>query len=124
MTSLLIIDDNTLNLRLIDYVLQSNGYEVHTAGNADDALKTLSSFKPDLILMDLQLPGMDGFELTKIIKNDPVNQSIPIIAITALAMKGDKEKALAAGCDGYIKKPIDVDTIHLTIQEFVQQFKK
>ncbi|MBA3661155.1 MAG: response regulator [Gammaproteobacteria bacterium] len=109
--TILIVDDSPLNLKLVEYLLTVKGYEIHTATNAEEALQLLNTLDPKLILMDIQLPGMDGLELTSILKAKPKYKTIPIIAITAYAMKGDKEKTLAAGCDGYITKPIDTRTL-------------
>lgn len=109
--SILIIDDNALNLELVTYLLTAKGYNIKVASRAEEALIILENTKPKLILMDIQLPGMDGFQLTKLLKNNPSYKDIPIIAVTAYAMKGDKEKILAAGCDGYIAKPIDTRTL-------------
>jgi two-component system, cell cycle response regulator DivK len=108
---ILIVDDNAQNLKLVRVLLLSEGYDVRTAVDAEDALEALESFSPRLILMDLQLPGMDGLELTRRLKADPVRRSIAIVALTAYAMKGDELKALAAGCDGYVAKPIDIVTL-------------
>ena len=108
---ILIVDDNPVNLKLIRVLLACEGYEVRTAGDAEEAFDTLRSFHPRLILMDLQLPGMDGLELTRRIKAAPSTRDTVIVALTAYAMKGDEEKALAAGCDGYITKPIDTRTL-------------
>ena len=108
---ILIVDDNPQNLKLAKVLLVAEGYEVKTAIDAEDALSILASFTPRLILMDLQLPGMDGLELTRQVKADPARSGILIIALTAYAMKGDEEKALAAGCDGYMSKPIDTDAL-------------
>ncbi len=108
---ILIVDDNAQNLKLARVILAGEGYEVKTAVDAEDALSILESFTPRLILMDLQLPRMDGLELTRRIKADPSRREIIIIALTAYAMKGDEEKALAAGCDGYMSKPIDTDAL-------------
>jgi CheY-like chemotaxis protein len=105
--SILVVDDNPQNLKLARVLLLTEGYEVHTGADAEEALRVLESFTPCLILMDLQLPGMDGLELTRRLKSDPARQGIVIIALTAYAMKGDREKALAAGCDAYVSKPID-----------------
>lgn len=105
---ILIVDDNPLNLKLTQVALTVEGYQVRTATDAAEALAVLGSYRPRLILMDLQLPGMDGLELTRRLKADPATHEIRIVAITAFAMKGDEQKALAAGCDGYIAKPIDV----------------
>jgi CheY-like chemotaxis protein len=103
----LVVDDNPTNLKLIAYLLQAKGYDVHTATDAEHALEQVASVHPSLILMDLQLPGMDGLELTRRLKADPATNQIVIIAVTAYAMKGDEERAREAGCDGYIPKPVD-----------------
>jgi CheY-like chemotaxis protein len=108
---LLVVDDNPQNLKLARVVLAGAGYDVRTAIDAEDALKILESFVPRLILMDLQLPRMDGLELTRRLKADPARRGIVILALTAYAMKGDDDKAFAAGCDGYIPKPIDIDAL-------------
>lgn len=105
--TVLVVDDNPQNLKLARVLLQSEGYEVHTAVDAEDALARLEAITPALILMDLQLPGMDGLELTRRLKADPERRDMIIIALTAYAMVGDEERALEAGCDGYITKPID-----------------
>lgn len=103
----LIVDDNLTNLKLVRVLLTLEGYDVRTASDAEEAMTVLGAFSPSLILMDLQLPGMDGLELTRRLKVDPSTRNAVIIAITAYAMKGDEERALAAGCDGYVSKPID-----------------
>ena len=108
---ILIVDDNPQNLKLARVLLQGEGYAVKTAADAEQALLLLDSFSPRLILMDLQLPVMDGLELTGRLKADPSRRDIIVIAFTAYAMKGDEEKARAAGCDDYITKPIDTDTL-------------
>jgi CheY-like chemotaxis protein len=105
---ILVVDDNPLNLKLAQVVLSAAGYDVRTAVDADDALNILTSFTPRVILMDVQLPGMDGLDLTRQLKTDLTRRSIVIIAVTAYAMKSDREKALAAGCDDYMSKPIDI----------------
>ncbi|SRR5258708_7903887 len=108
---ILIVDDNPQNLKLARVILAKEGYDVRTAIDAEDALKILAAFTPRLILMDLQLPRMDGLELTRQIKTDPARSGIIVVALTAYAMKGDQEKALAAGCDGYMSKPIDIEEL-------------
>lgn len=108
---ILIVDDNSTNLKLVTYLMQQHGYDVATAADADDALVSIRTSRPDLILMDIQLPGLDGLELTRRLKADPVTEPIVIIALTAYAMKGDKEKALEAGCSDYVTKPIDTRTL-------------
>ncbi|MEO8181748.1 MAG: response regulator [Deltaproteobacteria bacterium] len=115
--SILIVDDNAQNLKLVRVLLSSEGYDVRTAGDAEEALAALESFSPRLILMDLQLPGMDGLELTRRLKADPARRSIAIVALTAYAMKGDELRALAAGCDGYVAKPIDIMMLPQTVRE-------
>ena len=107
-THILIVDDNAINLKLVSRILRLDGYTLSTAISAEDALKVISEAPPNLILMDIALPGMDGLTLTRQLKSSPATSHIPIIALTAYAMKGDDEKAFAAGCDGYITKPIDV----------------
>jgi CheY-like chemotaxis protein len=114
---ILIVDDNAQNLKLARVVLTVEGYDVRTATDAEDALRVLESFTPRLILMDLQLPGMDGLQLTRQLRRDPAWQHVLIVALTAYAMKGDEEKALAAGCDGYITKPIDTDRLPKLVAE-------
>ena len=104
---ILIVDDNAANLKLARMLLAAEGYEVRTAGDAQEALTTLETFRPRLILMDLQMPGMDGFELTRRLKSDPLTRGIAVVALTAYAMKGDEQRAQEAGCDGYVAKPID-----------------
>jgi two-component system, cell cycle response regulator DivK len=104
---ILIVDDNATNLKLARVLLTGEGYEVRTAVDAEEALLLLQTFRPRLILMDLQMPGMDGFDLTRRLKADPSLRGILVLALTAYAMKGDEEKAMAAGCDGYVSKPID-----------------
>lgn len=109
--TILVVDDNPQNLKLTRVLLGCEGYLVRTASNAEEALRLLAFFEPRLILMDLQLPGMDGLELTRRLKADPARQSIIVVALTAYAMRGDEQKARTAGCDGYIAKPIDTDAL-------------
>ena len=118
---ILIVDDNVQNLKLARVLLATEGYEVRAAADAEDALKVLESFTPRLILMDLQLPGMDGLELTRRLKADPARREIVVIALTAYAMKGDAEKAFAAGCDGYVTKPIDTKKLPKLVAEHLER---
>jgi CheY-like chemotaxis protein len=118
---LLVVDDDAQSLKLARVLLTCAGYLVHTAVNAEEALSLLSSVSPELILMDLQLPGMGGLELTRRLKADPVRCKILILALTAYAMKGDEAKALRAGCDGYVVKPIDTSALPLLIREHLDR---
>ena len=104
---ILMVEDNPQNRRLAQFLLQSQGYLVSEATTGQEALQVARSQGPDLILMDLQLPGLDGFAVTRLLKEDPATAGIPVVAVTAYAMRGDREKALEAGCAGYITKPID-----------------
>lgn len=112
---ILIVDDNPTNLKLVAYLMRANGYVVSTAIDADAALAEIRVKRPDLILMDVQLPGIDGLELTRQLKADPDTRDIIIVAVTAYAMKGDVDKAVAAGCDDYVTKPIDTRSLPGTI---------
>ena len=103
----LLVEDNPVNRRLAVFLLRAHGYEVREATTALEALEMLEKERPDLIVMDIQLPGMDGLEATRKLKEQPATADIPVIAVTSYAMKGDREKALAAGCAGYVTKPID-----------------
>jgi CheY-like chemotaxis protein len=115
----LIVDDHPANLKLARLLLAGEGYEVQTAGDAEEALAVLQTFRPRLILMDIQMPGMDGLELTRRLKADPALQGIVVLALTAYAMKGDEERARAAGCDGYISKPIDTRSLPAVIAGYL-----
>src|SRR5215468_263539 len=118
---ILIVDDTPVNLKLTRILLLNEGYRVRTAGSAEEALELLRTFHPDLILADIQLPGMDGLEMTRRIKRDPQTSGITVVALTAFAMKGDEQKALDAGCDGYITKPIDTRTLGERIREYLDK---
>ena len=116
---ILIVDDNAQNLKLARVILVGAGYEVRTAADAEEALETLATFVPQLILMDIQLPGMDGLELTRRLKQHASLRTIVVVALTAYAMKGDEEKARAAGCDGYITKPIDTEALPMLVADYL-----
>ncbi len=103
----LVVDDNALNRALATFLLESDGMVVATAVDVPAAMAQIATFAPNLVLMDIQLPGIDGLEGTRRIKADPTLQHIVVIAFTAYAMKGDEQRMLAAGCDGYVSKPID-----------------
>jgi CheY-like chemotaxis protein len=117
--SILIVDDNAINLKLLRLTLKVEGYDVQTAVDAEQALAVLAVFRPRLVLMDLQLPGMDGLDLTRRLKADPATRDAVIVAVTAYAMKGDEQRALDAGCDGYVTKPIDTRTLADTVARFL-----
>jgi CheY-like chemotaxis protein len=107
----LIVDDNPLNLKLARVVLETAGFAVRTAIDAETALRLLEAEIPKVILMDIQLPGMDGLELTRRLKGNLATSAVTIIAVTAYAMAGDEQKALAAGCDAYVRKPFDTSAL-------------
>ena len=112
---ILVVDDNPVNLKLTCALLRRTGYDVWTAGDANETLAVLHTVRPRLILMDIQLPDIDGLTLTRRLKADPATQDVMIVALTAFAMKGDEQKAREAGCDGYISKPIEKRTFVNTI---------
>ncbi len=118
---ILVVDDNEVNLELLSFLLLEHGYQVHQAADAVQALELLRTVKPRLILLDLQLPGIDGFELTRRLKADPETRDILIVAVTAYAMKGDEQRARAAGCDDYISKPIDTRGLPDRVKSWCQQ---
>lgn len=108
---ILVVDDNEMNLMLLKALLERRGYDVHTASDGAEARAKIRALRPRMVLMDIQLPEVDGLQLTREIKSDPELTSIRVVAVTSYAMKGDREKALAAGCDGYITKPIDTRSL-------------
>jgi CheY-like chemotaxis protein len=116
---ILVVDDNPANLKLVRVLLTAEGYEIRCAADAEEALAVLAEFSPRLILMDLQLPGMDGLTLTRKLKTHPRTHHIPILALTAYAMKGDEERAREAGCDGYITKPINTRLLPQQVARFL-----
>ena len=118
--SILVVDDNPDNLELTKVLLECEGWEVRTAEDAEQALNTLAAYHPALILMDVQLPGMDGLELTRRLRADPAFKDVIIVALTAYAMKGDEENARAAGCDGYISKPIDTRIFPSLVRQYLE----
>ena len=116
MATILIVEDNSANMKLSTFLLESADYTVLAETNAEIGLTLAREARPDLILMDIQLPGMDGLQATALLKADEATRAIPVIALTALAMKGDEERILAAGCDGYIAKPLDYKDFLATIK--------
>jgi two-component system cell cycle response regulator DivK len=117
MATVLVIEDNPANMTLAEFLLQSKGHSVLKATDAEAGLSLAREEKPDLILMDIQLPGMDGLQATGLLKAVDETRAIPVIALTALAMKGDEERIRSAGCDGYIAKPIRYQDFLATIEE-------
>jgi two-component system cell cycle response regulator DivK len=121
MTRVLIVEDNPANMTLAVFLLQSAGHSVLSATDAEAGLALARAEHPDLILMDIQLPGMDGLQAIGLLKGDDGTRAIPVIALTALAMKGDEERIRAAGCDGYIAKPIRYKEFLATIAAQLSQ---
>ena len=119
--TVLVVEDNAMNMELISDILEAQGYRVVQVMNGTDALKRVPAEGPDLVLMDVQLPGLDGLTVTGILKDDPKTREIPIIALTAHTMRGDEERAREAGCDGYISKPIDTRQLPITIRAFLDR---
>lgn len=119
--AILVVDDNAINLKFARVLLSGEGYHVETARSADEALKLLESFEPKLILMDIQLPGMDGLELTGMLRANDRYARLPIVALTAYAMTGDEQRARAAGCDGYVSKPVDMDALLGVVREMLDR---
>ncbi|MDD1730038.1 MAG: response regulator [Methanospirillum sp.] len=107
---ILVIEDNEQNMYLIRFLLESNGFTAIEALNGQDGIRLAHEMKPDIILLDIQLPGMDGYEIAGVIRSSPEIQTIPIIAVTSYAMSGDRERILAAGATDYIEKPINPET--------------
>ncbi len=116
---ILIVEDNEANRLLAGAVLEREGYRVEMAGNAEEALQKLANASPALILMDVQMPGMDGLTLTRRLKGDARTAAIPVVALTALAMMGDRERTLEAGCSGYISKPINTRTFASEVSKYL-----
>jgi two-component system, cell cycle response regulator DivK len=109
-TRILYIEDNQQNLYLVTFILERSGYEVHAARDGQRGIEAAAALKPDLILLDIQLPAMDGYAVARELRRNPDLAATPIVAVTSYAMAGDREKALAAGCTGYIEKPITPET--------------
>ncbi len=116
----LIIEDNENNMYLTSFLLEKSGHEVHQAYDGQSGVEMAKKVSPDLILLDIQLPKMNGYEVAKLLRQDSALSSTPIIAITSYAMPGDREKALEAGCNGYIKKPINPDTFLGEIESYLK----
>jgi two-component system, cell cycle response regulator DivK len=119
MARVLVIEDNDSNMTLATFLLKSVGHTVLCAADAEEGLAMARAERPDLILMDIQLPGMDGLEATALLKSDASTRTVPVIALTALAMKGDEERIRGAGCDGYIAKPMRYKEFLETVSRFL-----
>jgi len=117
----LVVEDNDMNMQLVEYLLEEGGYQIVKAASGEDALSIARSGDPvDLILMDIHLPGIDGLSVVREMKTDDRTKAIPILALTAHAMRGDRDRFLEAGCDGYISKPIDVKTFLTSIRSYLR----
>ena len=121
--TILVVDDHPLNLKLVADILECEGYMVLKSMDAEEAQELLSHTLPDLILMDIALPGMDGLTLTRLLKNDKRTKHVQIVALTSFAMKGDDVKAREAGCDGYVTKPIDTRQLPLVIEQVLLDWR-
>lgn len=121
--NILVVEDNDMNMQLVEFLLEECGYHIVKATSGEEALAITRDGlgAPDLILMDIHLPGMDGLSVVRAIKSDERTARIPILALTAHAMRGDKDRFLEAGCDGYISKPIDVKTFIASIERYLSQ---
>lgn len=118
---ILVVDDNPANAKLAAFVLSRHGFQVVTAQNAAAALASIAAQPPALVLMDLQMPGVDGLTLTRQLRDDPATRHLPIVAVTAYAMRGDEQRALDAGCNGYLTKPINTKTFAGQISAWLQK---
>ncbi len=118
--TILVIEDNELNMKLVRSLLKIGNYEVLEAVDAETGMQLIRKHRPDLVLMDVQLPGMDGLKATRIIKEDPALIDVPVVALTSYAMQGDEEKAAEAGCNGYITKPLDTKAFLEIIDQFIE----
>ena len=117
----LVVEDNDMNMQLVEYLLEEGGYSIVKAASGEEALAIARGGDPvDLILMDIHLPGIDGLSVVREMKTDARTKSIPILALTAHAMRGDRDRFLEAGCDGYISKPIDVKTFLSSIRQYLR----
>jgi two-component system, cell cycle response regulator DivK len=124
MARVLIIEDNASNMKLATFLLETAGHTALAAADAETGLAIARAERPELVLMDIQLPGMDGLQATALLKSDVSTREIPVIALTALAMKGDEERIRAAGCDGYIAKPLNYRQFLATVAERLQAVER
>jgi two-component system, cell cycle response regulator DivK len=117
--TVLIVEDNELNMKLFRDLLEAHGYQTSGTSNGVEALDLVRKMRPDLILMDIQLPQVSGLEVTRWIKDDPELRMIPVVAVTAFAMKGDEERIREGGCEAYLSKPISVGKFIETVRRFI-----
>lgn len=117
--TILIIEDNEQNRYLASFLLEKNGFRVFSAIDGLGGIAMARELVPDLILLDIQLPGMDGYEVARLLRQDEVLRRVPVVAVTSHAMGGDRQKAIRAGCDGYIEKPIDPETFVANLRKFI-----
>ncbi|MBN1319262.1 MAG: response regulator [Thermoleophilia bacterium] len=122
--TILLIEDNEQNRYLTTFLLEKHGYQVAAAGDGPTGVALAAKIKPDAILLDIQLPGMDGYSVAKALRECPSLDHTPIVAVTSYAMAGDREKALGSGCDGYLEKPINPETFVSQIESYLQQSKE
>lgn len=118
-TRVMLVEDNQMNSRLVEYVLERDGFEITIIASAEEAVQAAADDPPNIILMDIQLPGMDGLEATRRLKQNPLTAKIPVVAITAHAMRGEEERVRAVGCEGYILKPINTRELAGTVRKFL-----
>ena len=116
---ILVVEDNEQNLYLMTFMLEKNGYEVIQARNGPEGIEMAASVEPAMILLDIQLPSMDGYAVARELRSDPSLANVPIVAVTSYAMAGDRDRVLAAGCTGYIEKPINPDTFIAELEEYL-----
>lgn len=121
---ILVVDDNLVNMKLVSFILQKRGYEITTAENATETFASVTSAPPDLILLDLQLPEIDGYEIARRLRAEFGLRDTPIVAVTAFAMRGDEERALAAGCTAYMSKPIDTAALPALVARLLAEATK
>ena len=119
MATILIVEDNETNLYMVKFILENNGHEVLEARTGTEGVESAIRDRPDLVIMDIQLPDVDGLEATRRIRASEANGELPIVALTSYAMSGDRESALAAGCTGYIEKPIDPETFVAQVEQYL-----
>lgn len=117
----LLVEDNPVNMQLAQFLLKAAGFQVEGATTAPDGIEKARANQPDIILMDIELPGMDGLTATRMLKRDPITAQIPVIALTANAMRGDQERCLEAGCNGYISKPISTKEFAAQVADYLRQ---